>query len=1024
MSVWKTSCYRDDALQQVCNLIPESDYDCPFVHSLCDFEVEDPGTFELPAGLVAGNLKEQVEHNPAVLRGIIDRSGRKDPNNEVFARLVRTLGPTKFGIHGVYKFVSRFWSVFHEPGKLDANQGDFFDHLYNFGYAASYRTGQEAVEKSKSVKESLCKYVVGANKAIRDLIKIGSRASGPVHRRNVNFARFNDEAFPELEKDIPSWLRYYKVYWWKSILIITDPFDGTSYTFLRDDINRIERLVMGLAWSGFYLAEYTDTDRDLRHRLVTAFDSISEIVHSCLSKVSKSDANRVCRAFDVALWLYTARISDDVNHSAINEQLGKIRNEQLSRIVDQSALVGIASGFRLREALELLQIYKAFPQPDFDYFGAAKRQVDLYSVQKPFGDAVADNDTGTVDDLFLYFDFTLIRSYHQRHGVCPGSIRDGAAQKNWHRSYPHISPDKIPFSQVGDINMNNTFNYNAHGSDILDLIKDKAICPLSVANVSCASDLAKMEVQEKNQLMDILNRPNETYLPDLHRQMETAFYDVKAEDKPEAKKPFGRWFQEAFSNPRLVQSEYEVSVAEYAKTTTGCLAGKSHRDKVGAMNFVTELPHIGTEVFTRPFMISFDLEKFSPTFGMDYHERMDARFSEVFGQPHLRHASNIFKKGKVHYIKRKIHHSFDKMGRDFEGFAGRKNTIFHCTVMGYCVSRLRALGLIREGGRFVSLIDDGLLRINVDVDGYDAKVARILQVIEKVYKMANLYISWDKTFVSSHFAVFLNEFYYDGTPITPGIRSFLKMTNMSDAICPTIRDDLSMLESTARGAITSGAPGNVTYGGYAFHVMDSFRKWSNNSTTFRGTLPIAAFAPVNLGGFGILSVGGLSGSVAGPQLVEGIGNLRSIAVRFRKLVPAVNRIVNQPMANISPNERFRAPLAVKRLARTLKVTRGKQVIERRLANMIDTPVIRSLIGSVSARHVDAISDSLTHSGRVPGEMLLSVYESSVQAAISNISAKFIRARTAMRLVPTKAFFRAHIANMTEAKALVDEWSHV
>jgi len=1019
MSVWKAACYRDDALQAIASSLNSADLDCPFVYSLCDFNVEDAGQHDLPDGIVPGALLAQVQDHPERVAKILERRPARGGYPSAYADLLKHLPPATFGVHGVYKFVNDNWGTFTGPASESATPQAFFDSLFAYGYAASLRTGAEAIDKSRTVRKSLQEYVERPYQAIRDLIGVGVKGAGRKYRNEARFADATDGPYPQIEDKVPSWLRKYDIYWYRSVLFLVSPQRQTTFVLTRDDIDRVERFVLGLAWSGYYLAEYSDGDENLRTKLRLAFNSVKEVIKDSLDRIGKQDANKLCRAYDVVLWKYCASLSTDVSEDAERRQDAKIRAEGLGNLVNIQRLVAIAKGFKMREGLEIVQIYKAFPQPDFDYFGAAHRQEELYRKVRPYGAAAQTHRSGTYEELWQYFEYTIIRAYHQKHGVCPGVIKTGVEHQRWHDSYPYIPPDKIPLESIGDIDYANCFRYAAHGMDILDLVHDKAICPEEVRGMKTAEDVRKAPVERKNYLMSVLSAPEPINLPDLHRK--TKFDDVKAEDKPEAKKPNGRWFYEAHTDRRLVHSEYELSVAEYAKSTQGCLSGKSTRDKIAAMNYICELQHGADVSPNRPLLISFDLDKFSPSLTMDVHRRSDAIFARAFGQAHLADASDIFTHGNIHYIKRNVHHTFPKPGRDFEGFSGRKNTIYHCAVMGYCVRRLRALHLVEQGGRFASLIDDGLLRLSVRKDGYDERVREILRVIEEVYTMANLYISWDKTFVSEHFSVFLNEFNYKGTPVTPGIRSFLKITNRGESVCPSFLEDLGKLDSTSRGAIAAGAPAHITYGAYCFHLMDLFRKWSKGQASFSARLALAAFLPVALGGFGANSVASLSGSVLGPALTEGIGNLRAIAVRFRQLVPAINKMVNQPMRQLSDDEKLRAPLAARRQGRCLKTSRARQVLERKLVHMLDTPVIRALMGDVSVRQDDSAISALVDSGDVPIEAIEIIRDSTVGAAIANLAAKFLRARTAFKLVRPTAFFRASIANMTEAQALIREW---
>lgn len=1021
MSVWKTTCYKDDALQAVARHLRIVDLRCDFVESLADFDVGAHGGFVLPGGIIEGNLKAQAKADHSVIPAVVSFASRPDPDREAFGKLVNYLPPAIFGLHGVYHFVADFWHEIFKPRELPASEKKFVQTLTEFSYASSYRTARGAVDHSKTGIKTYETHVAGPKDFIRELVKVGVRASGTSYRREIKAATYTNENYPEVPGPKPSWLIAHEVYWWKSVLIIRHSVNDKCYVLTRNDIDRVDKIVMGLAWSSFYLAEYAVDTPDINRKLSETFGIIKTIIRETFNRVSKVNADKVCRAFDVLLWTYVAQQTCDVNDDAYQRQLKKARDDNLHEIVNFDRILYLLSGFKLREGIELLQVYKCLPQPDFDYFGAAYRQDELYKIDKPYGVDVEDEETGSYEDLWRYYKFTLLKSFHKKHGVCPGQVRSGVSLSGWRQSYPYVKPEVIPFREVEDIDMDNTFRYNAHGTDVLDLVKDKAICPKNIDYIRSERDLAEKDVSTKNYLMDVLSRPVPIDVQELIRNHGSIPDDVKAEDKPEAKKPNGRWFFEAGTERRLVHSEYETSVAEYGKHTVGCMMGKSTRDKIAAMNYICAPDRALGVAGYRPLLVSFDLEKFSPAMKLETHQRRDAIYAKLFGQAHLVDESNVYSKGKIHYVKKNVHHAFDKHGRDFEGFSCKSNTVYHCAVMGYCIRRLRELKLVKHTGRFGGFVDDGLLRLEVEAANYDENVREILRVLEKIYRMANLYISWDKTYVSSYFSVFLNEFNYGGTPITPGIRSFLKINNRGDSMCPSFLDDQSMLDSTTRGAIAAGCPTHIATVSHAFHMMDLFKKWGKGSEVLGTTLALAAFAPINLGGFSCSSVMNLSGSTSGPTLVEAIGNLRAIAVRFRKLVPAINQIMNQKMQHMTGASKVTAPMACKREGRTLKGTRAKAVIERKLLKMLNTPVIRSLIGDVDVRMDEDMIYQLVSNARVPVEISTLVYTSSIAHLVTQIGGKFLRARTAFKLVAPRHFFRATLANMTEARTLIHEW---
>lgn len=87
-------------------------------------------------------------------------------------------------------------------------------------------------------------------------------------------------------------------------------------------------------------------------------------------------------------------------------------------------------------------------------------------------------------------------------------------------------------------------------------------------------------------------------------------------------------------------------------------------------------------------------------------------------------------------------------------------------------------------------------------------------------------ISWDKTFISKNFAIFLNEIRYKNRCVATGARAFCKIRNVSDAALPSLLDDYQYLESTCRGAAVAGSPTCPVYFVMAYLAIDSVRKWA------------------------------------------------------------------------------------------------------------------------------------------------------------------------------------------------------
>jgi len=662
------------------------------------------------------------------------------------------------------------------------------------------------------------------------------------------------------------------------------------------------------------------------------------------------------------------------------------------------------------------------PQPDFDYFGAAARQMEKYSKPAPYGNEVADADTGTFEHLMLYYRHTLIRAYHNKKGVCPGVCPLRRNMPEWAQQYPLISPARIPFLEVGQINLEGAIDYVHHGGAVIDFLKDKGMAPADLDVIGSEAAYAKVPIEEKNFLLWSVTGGAGFDITAARGALDTMHYDVKADDKPEAKKPFGRWFFSAHGDIRLVQSEYEHNVSELAKYAPGVIAGRSIKETREKMNDITKVDSAALMGTRRILLLSFDLDAFSPSYPGDVHRATDAINAEVFGVPSLARAHDIHARGNVHYIKNAVHHVMPKPDRDFEGLSGKKNTLYHSAVMGYAVSRLRALNLIDRAGKFADLIDDGLLRLDLTPAQYATNIPRILQVIEKVYNLAGFHISWDKTLVSGHLSVFLNDIRYDGTLISPGLRAFLKVTHRDEAIAPSLLSELATLEATCRGAISANSFVNATYGLYVYGVTDLFRRWGAAAFKPNSGLAVVAFAPSALGGFSCANMQSMMANVAGPALAEGLANLRSIATRFRTMHSTCNIIINQTMRPMSVEAQMRAATAIRREGRVMRTTRAQQAIADALLRKVPAPVLHRLLGGARQSFASMYQQVVIADARVAYEALRMLWQSSMDHALDTLAAKFMRSRTAMALVRPRVLFRAAIANKTEAVALFREWN--
>jgi len=201
------------------------------------------------------------------------------------------------------------------------------------------------------------------------------------------------------------------------------------------------------------------------------------------SKVNSTQAQSLSRALDVVYHIHLASLSSNIDTRATKKQWEKWKDEKLDQIISANDILQIVRRDKLpiQIGLQVLIQYKALPQPDFDYFGAAYRQEQLYAKRRDHALKHHACEGHKFQGLLCYHKWLMLIAYNEAHNRLPGFIRDSALVKGWHQQYPPIKPEGIPFLEVNDI---------------------KAICPEHIHSIKDAVDMRSTNVHHKNYLMN------------------------------------------------------------------------------------------------------------------------------------------------------------------------------------------------------------------------------------------------------------------------------------------------------------------------------------------------------------------------------------------------------------------------------------------------------------------------------------------------------------------------------------------
>lgn len=1013
MSVWKAPCYRDSAFQNAARIFGVNHITAKFLDRLLNFDVEDFGDHEVGENIKPGNLMKQspndIREKLRFQQYIAVRCGKR-ALSPVLAQL-QDSKEVVFGLQAVY----RIWIMASRRAKevnfYDDQDATFLRSLYRAGSYIGKHTPRDADAQWGKFVKNYSEYALPMIRYFHSYLRIANGFTRKSYSREVRNAVANRQEIPSF--DVPGLRKigFDKMYPFPGLLILKK--NDVVFVLTRDDTDRLEKLIVGDALSDLYYKSYGRFDDYDRAKMVSLSKRYREMILIAARKADYSQIQLLCRACDVAFYLTLARLAGEKSNHSELDQLDKIKKESLDRIIDVEQIAALADGVPIHEVAELLLYYKILPQADFDYFGAAKRQQDLYAKQNSI------TDEGIFLQVMRHHKLLMIKAYHARHGICPGNINFRENLPLWTNNYPYIDPANIEVSEIGLVNMSGAFIYKDHMLDCWDLLKDKAICPKQINDVRNQSDMQKVPKQDKNQLLDYIKRPEPVSVANLYDNWDKLFYDIKCDDKAEAKKPHGRWFMEAHTDVRLVLSEYEQSIADYGKHVAGFMQGKALIEKQRMMNYVTErLPEFDEK---SQLFISLDIAKWSPRMPIRVHKELDKQWAEAFGMPHIVGMHKIFTEGNLHYIKGPIHHQFKKLGSDFEGFFGKKLTFYHLAVMHAAIDVVKAKRLVMGQTRYAAQIDDGVIRVIVDWQQHPNIIDVLRKELASIWISCGIEISFDKTFVSQDFVIFLNEIRYKNRAIAAGIRAFTKLTTKGEAVCPSLLDDLHTLDSTIRGAYVAGCTPIFGYFAYVLFVGDIMRKWSKRDTKFEDRHVVWMFSPVCLGGLGMCNLLSLLGSIDFDATQTAIGNLVILGNSYPGLKQTVNSILSQDIMPISDFNSVANPTAIRRVGPVLREDRLLNTMRKAAVFWLDTPVLRAFSFREGVESTDVSLRTVARERYIPVELRQLWYESTPTSAVDSIVKKVLTARTAQEIVPRRTLYRISVSNLTEARKIISMW---
>jgi len=316
----------------------------------------------------------------------------------------------------------------------------------------------------------------------------------------------------------------------------------------------------------------------------------------------------------------------------------------------------------------------------------------------------------------------------------------------------------------------------------------------------------------------------------------------------------------------------------------------------------------------------------------DFKKMMLEKWAIAFGKPELVNIMQIFDERIMYADKLGHTDSWGNIGVDIEGFNGKLNTDGHIDIMAYLVYKMRSAGIIEEPANFMCLIDDGLMEVCVPREDFNERVEKIVKLIDQGYPAFGHDVSWDKTYYSGVFSMYLNEITLDGQRLTPGVKSFLKVGVPQDVPIANLMDELISHASTTRGAIKVGTNHNLAYDAYVGEYYLSLKRWSGYADLDTRDCALRSFLPFSLSGYSLNSQMSLSTNTTFDTFETATTNCFLISRCFPDLMNWYANVFNRSPEEMDPGIILRNP---KSLAFDLS-----RLSNRKFANVVRAKILK------------------------------------------------------------------------------------
>lgn len=779
----------------------------------------------------------------------------------------------------------------------------------------------------------------------------------------------------------------------------------THLSILIEVLGRLANLYWYLAYTG-----------KQRAKLNARIHEMTELTITTAYAKRNKYPDKIVKAFHKVRAMAQMRMFENESDSAEVGEMADYVQDRLDGVIDPSNIFRLLDGIKKGYWLEILQVYKWMPPPDFDNLRCFSELKTWHMATRSSGlDIDATREARELWKLVeLERKVNLAAAYKRAHGKYPESLM-GEQTKPTEAMFNAWEPTSI-------------YPYHQYGTDFTSQIKDKSIPAATIEE----EFTGKKSLSEKSFLLWYMDNAGRfdtvSALNDIAGIGEDNFAKVAL--KFESHKANGRAFFMAPPKRRILLGELEGNLSSIAKDYPASLQGRSAREKAiildDLMNPYEDPGGVSENLIYTVFILMFDCTKWSPKSNGNVTRNYHEFWAKVFGVNAIADLYTFGPESDIVFNQDGFKAKYRNQGADLEGFRGRMMTMFHADMLAAAVRLANKRNCVTGKGVLTVFIDDGAVKVAVVGEGQEAtdNVNLFLAAMRDIYAACGQDNHPSKTCISKVGAEMLSTQYLHGYKMSTSTKTVMKIIPDSDQPAISLPEELDSIYSSTQGLVKDGGDWIVSYKIYLQACLISIARWSSGRARHYDPEKMAfkCVTPKSFGGFGIRSLQSVVTSSAVNLTAEGLGNLNRVARYYPGRSLRVKEIVTKPVVKRPNLAMLRDPTRIRTAAPVMAENR----LMMRIIRWFDDPG-KSLAKFMKGykhedliSHATAVADALFAKPTVSVTVAERAWKCTPLYHVEMVVSKFKRAATVISMLGYREIGNIRKANLKDVQKILDD----